>query len=184
MRHAVWIFGVLCASVLSSCVGSKDPADSPRITRTSIFAYPWTWTDERGNSVTFARWRGEPLVVSAFYTTCRATCPRTIGKLKKLDAEYRRQGHPPEFLVVTLDPANDTPDTLRRFKESEHLPESWHLLTGSVEATREFSDALDIHVMEMDVHTFHEARIVEFDARGMPERTFSGRNLDDEAPAL
>ncbi|HEY3595652.1 MAG TPA: SCO family protein, partial [Polyangiaceae bacterium] len=88
------------------------------------------------------------------------------------------------FVVVTLDPGNDTPEALRRYKESEHLPESWHLLTGTPETTHEFTDALDIHVMEMDVHRFHEARIVEFDGRGMPTRSFSGRNLDDEAPAL
>lgn len=187
MRLAVRILALLCAFALSACVALKDSVESnerPNLTRVSIFSYPWTWTDERGETVKFAQWRGEPLVVTAIYTTCRATCPRTIGKLKQLDADYRREGHVPEFLVVTLDPESDTPEALRRFKQSEHLPEAWHFLAGSVEATREFTDALDIHVMEMDVHRFHDARIVEFDARGMPTRSFSGRNLDDEAPAL
>jgi protein SCO1/2 len=187
MRLAVRLLAVLCASFLYGCValqGSAQSSDRPNLARVSIFSYRWTWTDERGESVNLGQWRGEPLVVSAIYTSCRATCPRTIGKLKKLDAEFRREGHVPQFVIVTLDPATDTPETLRQYKEAEHLPASWHLLAGSAAETQELADALDIHVMAMDAHTFHEARIVVFDAGGLPARSFSGRTLDDEAPAL
>jgi protein SCO1/2 len=181
------MFAVLCASVLSACVTLKDSVESgerPNLTQVSIFTYPWTWTDELGQSVKFARWRGEPLVVSAIYTTCRSTCPRTIGKLKKLDAALRTAGQVSQFLIVTLDPSTDTPEELRRYKETEHLPETWHLLAGSTAETQELADALDIHVMAADSHRVHDGRIVVFDARGLPTRSYSGRNLDDEAPAL
>jgi protein SCO1/2 len=183
---AARILAVPCL-LLAACASLQDStasAERPNLTRVSLFAHPWTWTDERGASVKFARWRGEPLVVSAIYTTCRAQCPRTIAKLKQLDAAFRKEGHVPQFLVVTLDPTTDTPDALRQFKESEHLPESWRFLAGTVEQTGEFADALDIHVLAADSHRFHDGRIVIFDAQGMPARSLSGRNLDDDAPAL
>src|SRR5215471_9089054 len=80
------------AAALGGCAtspGSSREIDLPRVARVSLFAHPWVWTDEQGQSVTFARWRGQPLVVSAVFTTCKATCPRTIAKLQELDAVFR-----------------------------------------------------------------------------------------------
>ena len=59
---------------------------------TSLFSHNWTWTDEKGESVTFARWAGKPLVVTAIFTRCRATCPRTMAKLLKVYDGFRAQG--------------------------------------------------------------------------------------------
>jgi protein SCO1/2 len=163
--------------------GSQQ-ADRPKLARVSLFAYPWVWTDERGERVKFSRWRGEPLVVTAMFTSCRATCPRTIGKLRKVDDELRRQGRASQFLLVTLDPSTDTPERLREFKQSENLPDSWRFLSGDASETKELADALDIHVLDMGAHLIHDGRIVVFDAQGMPSRSFSGFGLDEEAPAF
>jgi protein SCO1/2 len=152
--------------------------------RVSLFEHPWVWTDEQGERVAFSRWRGEPVLVTAIYTQCQATCPRTIGKLRKLDAALRREGRAPQFILVTLDPRDDTPERLRRFKLSEGFPESWHLLTGGVPETRGLADLLDIHVLNADSHIMHDARIIIFDAQGMPARSYSGWSLDDESTAL
>lgn len=84
---------------------------------------------------------------------------------------------------MTLAPASDTPEVLRRFKEAEGLPASWHLLAGSASETQELTGLLDIHVMNADSHIIHNSRIVIFDAQGVPARSFSGWALDDEAAA-
>lgn len=159
-------------------------ADRPRAARVSLFRHPWTWTDEQGTSVRFGRWRGQPVVVSAIYTSCKTTCTRTVQKLRELHAAFRREGRAPQFLLVTLDPENDTPARLRSFKQSERLPASWHLLAGSVTQTRKLTQLLDMHVMDADSHLMHDGNIVVFDARGMPIRSFTGWDLDGEAPPL
>ena len=146
----------------------------------SLFSHPWVWTDEQGQSVTFARWRGQPLVVSAMFTTCKATCPRTVAKLQELDGRFRRQGQPVQFLIVTLDPSNDTPEVLRAFKKSSGLPTEWRFLVGEKQQTRELIEALDIHVIDDGPHLLHDGRIVMFDGRGLPTRTFGGWGLDHE----
>jgi len=160
--------------------GSASHADEPHVARVSLFSHPWVWNDESGETVRFARWRGQPLVVASFYATCRATCVRTVKQLRKLQASPEARGA--QFLLVTLDPTNDTPEVLRQYKRAEDLPMGWHLLAGSESQTRDFADALDIHVMEMDVHRLHDGRIVWFDANGMPTRSFIGWAVDQESP--
>ena len=163
-----------------SIQGGTGHADEPHVARVSLFSHHWTWTDESGQTVQFARWRGQPLVVASFYATCRSTCVRTVRQLRKLQASP--EGRAAQFLLVTLDPTTDTLEVLREYKKTEDLPTGWHLLAGSVSQTRDFTDALDIHVMEMDVHRYHDGRIVWFDADGMPIRSFSGWAVDQETP--
>jgi protein SCO1/2 len=146
----------------------------------SLFAYPWVWTDERGERVTLSRWRGETLVVAAFFASCKSTCPRTIDKLQKIQNAFRHDGHRAQFLLVTLDPTTDTPEILRRFKETAGFSEDWHLLAGSVPETKELTDVLDIHLIDDGPHLMHDAKIVLFDPRGMATRSFGGWALDDE----
>jgi protein SCO1 len=157
---------------------------TPCCASASIFSYPWVFTDEQGERVTFARWRGEPLLVTAIYTQCQATCPRTIDKLRSLYASFVRAGKAPEFVLVTLDPRDDTPERLRRFKQAQGFPDAWHLLTGGASETSQVADLLDIHVLNADSHIMHDARIVIFDAQGMRARSYSGWSLDDESAAL
>lgn len=177
------VFTVLALGACAA-VQRQAPPDEPRPApaHVSLYSYPWTWTNEEGQSVRFERWRGEPMVVTAMFTSCRSTCPRTIGKLQELYAAFSKQGRTPQFVLVTLDPANDTPETLRQYKAAAGLPASWQLLTGSVPQTQELTDALDIHIVDMGAHLLHDGRIVVFDAQGMPERTFSGWGLDRESP--
>lgn len=146
----------------------------------SLYSHPWTWTDEHGQAVTLARWRGRPLVLTAMFTQCKATCPRTLAKLRRVQDDFQRAGRPAEFVLVTLDPDNDTPQALSRFKASSGLPESWHLLSGSRADTRALRDVLGIHVIDDGPHLLHDGRIVIFDGDGRPARAFEGYAMDDE----
>ena len=183
---------LVAATSLGGCWLFEDPArrsvrhpEAARASRGSLFEHRWVWTDEQGRSVRFDRWRGQPLVVTAIFTSCRATCPRTIQKLRGVYARLSREGRPPpDFVLVTLDPRNDTPARLRRFKQTEGFPDSWHLLSGSEPQTRALADLLGIHVMDADEHIMHDGKIVVFDAHGMPTRSYGGWGLDDEAPVL
>jgi protein SCO1/2 len=174
-----------CAPIQAPPVAASAPtraaADAGPSSRVSLFAHPWVWTDERGERVEFSRWRGKPLVVTAIYATCKSTCPRTIGKLQKLEDTFRREGRSAQFLLVTLDPITDTTENLRSYKAAAGFPEAWHLLAGDVPETRELTDLLDIHVIDDGPHLMHDAKIVVFDERGLPTRSFGGWALDDES---
>jgi protein SCO1/2 len=158
---------VLLPLLLGGCGGAgpaRAPA-APRADAPSLFAEPWVWVDEQGARVSFAAWRGNPILVTMVFTDCTSACPLTIEKLRRANEELAREGRAATFVLVTLDPTSDTPEQLRRFKDARHLPAAWHLLRGSDEQTRRLADLLQIHVVD-NAHIFHDTRIVVFDAEG------------------
>jgi protein SCO1/2 len=164
----------------SSASAVRAVADAPP-PQPSLFSYPWTWLDEKGQAVTFAHWRGQPLVVTAMFTSCQATCPRTLVKLRKVYDRFHQEGLSAQFLVVSLDPTTDTPEVLRRYKTSSSLPDDWRLLTGDVNQTRDLRDLLGIHAIDDGPHLMHDGRIVIFDGQGVATRSFGGWGLDEES---
>jgi protein SCO1 len=169
-----WFFTVLLASM---GVSRADPA--------LLFQQPWQWKDERAETVTFARWRGQPVVLTMFFRSCEARCAPTVERLKKLEQAFVRKGAHPHFLLVTLDPRNDTPSRLRAFKKSRRLPEeSWHLLSGPEVQTRALRRFLDFRAAGDDGHIEHETKIFFYDRAGALTRTLRGWTFsDDEATA-
>jgi protein SCO1/2 len=178
------VVAVVFSGACTAAPGPRGAASGAQQERVSVFAYPWIWTDERGERVALSKWRGDQVVLTAIYTQCRTKCPRTIAKLREIHEALRRAGRSAQFLLVTLDPDEDTPERLRRFKESEGFPDSWHLLAGTVPQTQEFAEMLGIHVINMDAHLLHNSRILVLDPHGVPTRTFGGLMLDDEGPVL
>jgi protein SCO1/2 len=169
-RFALWAV-VAAWSGCAAHAPSREPATgqpvstAARAETRSLFARPWVWRDESGAEVRLDSWRGTPIVVTMIFTSCTTTCPLTIEKLRRVTDRFEREGRAATFVLVTLDPSNDTPEQLRRFKASRQLPEKWHLLRGSDEQTRELADLLAVHVLD-DSHVFHDARIVIFDRDG------------------
>ncbi len=134
----------------------------------SLYAEPWLWRDETGAPVRLARWRGSFVVVTVVYTTCTGTCPLTLEKLQRIDRRLQREGKSASFVLVTLDPANDTATELSRWKRERNLPAAWTLLRGDRAATRQLADRLQIRILDMadGDHIFHDSRIVLLDPDG------------------
>jgi protein SCO1 len=68
--------------------------------------------DQDGKTVSMREFRGNPVLVSFLYTTCRDTCP--------LQAETARGalddlGHDVPDLAIAVDPPRDTPESAKRF---------------------------------------------------------------------
>jgi protein SCO1/2 len=165
-------FALLVSLVVGACAtetsgGRGDarlPAAAAAETR-SLFGANWIWRDEQGEAVRFDRWRGAPIFVSMVFTSCTTACPLTIERLRRVSETFKAEGRAATFVLVTLDPANDTTAELRRFKVSRGLPPDWHLLAGDDDQTRALADLLQVKVVE-NAHIFHDSRIVVFDRDG------------------
>jgi protein SCO1/2 len=146
---------------------------------TSLFSRPWTWTDDHGQAVTLSRWGGAPQVVTMFFRGCDLRCPLTLAKLHDVEAAFSRVGQPVQFVLVTLDPRNDTPERLADFKAARHLGETWHLLAGNNSDTQELGKLLGIHRTYDDLHIDHDVRIALIDADGRIVQMFEGWHFDE-----
>lgn len=91
-------------------------------------------TDQQGRSFALQSLRGKAVVVSFVFTTCSGTCPATTANLAQAQKVLQREGlwgEAVEFVSITLDPANDTPEVLARYARNHGAdPERWHFLTG------------------------------------------------------
>jgi len=94
--------------------------------------------DQDGKSFGRQALEGRVWVTSFVFTHCRATCPRLIAQMKKLQA---RTSDTPcaSFLSVSVDPRNDTPDVIKAYMKENELDErNWRFVTGSERAIEDF----------------------------------------------
>jgi cytochrome oxidase Cu insertion factor (SCO1/SenC/PrrC family) len=154
------------------------PPPGAAATEGGLYARPWRWTTELGEARTFEAWRGQTLVVAPFYTSCQVRCPQTLRKLTEIAEAYRRAGRAATFVLVTLDPENDTAPRLLRFKERNGLPAAWHLLSGSAADTRGLAELLETRTAYDSSHIDHQVRIAVFDRRGHLARNLHGWDFD------
>src|SRR5579859_7025720 len=79
----------------------------------------FTLTDQDGRTVRSADLRGKIIVASFVFTTCNGTCPATTHRMSALAQALKEQGlfkdDAVRLLSITLDPARDTPEALRRY---------------------------------------------------------------------
>jgi protein SCO1/2 len=134
-----------------------------------------TWTDEGGRTVAGDAWQGSPVLVAPFYRGCSLMCPRTVAKLKRVEAVFRSSGKPVEIVMITLDPGSDTPAALQAYKRQQGLSGHWHLLNGPraqvVAFCREYLGWIPMYDGD---HVSHGAGFLLLDSQGRLARTFPG----------
>ncbi len=103
------------------------------------------WRDVDGREVTLDAFKGRPVVLSFVYTSCVATCPLTTQKLKALDARLTAAGRQTPVVVISLDPAKDTPEAVAAYRAKHKLEglSHWHVLVGDEAQVRAFTMMLE-----------------------------------------
>ena len=90
--------------------------------------------DESGRRVTREELAGRPWFANFVYTNCHGSCPALSGEMAKLE---RRVGDRARLVSFSVDPARDTPDTLRAYADRFGAPRGrWMFVGGDVEAMR------------------------------------------------
>jgi protein SCO1/2 len=160
-------------------------AANSAIGRTSRFAFCWllvlasfrvdagpldiadSWLDDRENSVQLSHWKGRALVLSMEYSNCRFICSIAQRKLQEIQVEADRRKLNLEFVILSLDPKNDTPASWRQYRKARdlHMP-NWHFLTGSRTATDRAVRELGVRWWYYDEHIMHDIRIVRIGPDG------------------
>ena len=111
-----WLLLVLTALLLAGC--GKQGWQTKDITG-SMPALEFNLTDENGRLVSAKNYLGKPTLLFFGFTHCPDVCPTTLAYLaavsKQLDAETRVDL---QVLFVSVDPARDDPQTLRRFTDA------------------------------------------------------------------
>ena len=149
----------------------------------AVLRSPQAWVDETGAKHLLADWSGQPLVLAVAYSECRKTCPLvTRRKLEEIQKRLEKEHAEAQFLVVTLDPENDDPPALKRWKDRwAEGRKNWHFLRGSSNQVRHFASAIGAgNYWRMDDHIVHSFRIVYVNSTG-ETRAIDSDNEEVEA---
>lgn len=135
----------------------------------SLYHVKATLTDQDGRSFKLEQRRGQPMLVSMFYNSCKFVCPMLIDTLRSTEqslsaAERAKVG----MLLITFDPARDDVKALKavagqRGLESGH----WTLARTDAGSVRQIAAALDIQYRLLgDGEYNHTTVLVLLDAEG------------------
>ena len=161
----------LAVFVLGACV--RGPAE---------MMPPFALVDQSGTAVKSESLRGRVLVVSFVFTTCREACPLITAQLARLQARARAEKLDARvrFVSITLDPATDTPEALRRYAAAYGIDlASWHFLTGAAEDVARVIRAFDLATVAGDRIT-HGSLVVLVDRAGRIAEKRTDLELDPD----
>jgi len=80
---------------------------------------------------------GDLWVADFVFTHCRSTCPRLTAHMQGLQTRVSDIPNT-QFLSVSVDPRNDTPDVLKAYMTKNELSEAnWRFVTGEEPAIRD-----------------------------------------------
>src|SRR5258708_24328958 len=86
--------------------------------------------DQEGRRVSLASFRGRPVVLTFLDSLCKSACPLEGRMLASAIRQVGGAGHP-RLLVVSVDPAGDTPRSVGRALRKWGLPAVTVCLLGS-----------------------------------------------------
>jgi protein SCO1/2 len=150
-------------------VYSNDgPLDPASVTEDEPAMAPDGWmtnfnlTERSGQSIGSAELKGQPYVVSFFFSTCPSVCIQQNQKVQELQKEF--EGNGVRFVSISVDPVTDTPEALREYAARFGAdPQQWLFMTGDLTYIRRVG--AEVFRLAVD-EKFHTEKFVLVDREG------------------
>jgi cytochrome oxidase Cu insertion factor (SCO1/SenC/PrrC family) len=180
MRRLGWA-GAFLLFVLAVAMGysmwqasvRRDVEQLPVIRAVPEFAL----TDQNGQTVTNADFRGKIWIADFIFTRCAGPCPLMTARMLEMQKALVKT---PEvkLVSVTVDPEYDTPEVLKAYAEANFAnPERWKFLTGDKAVIEKLvTEGFMQHLSEEGGEPVHGTMFLIVDGNGMVR---SARMLED-----
>ena len=159
--------------------GGFDGAALPGARPAPGFALP----DQYGRTISLASLRGTPVILTFLYSHCGAPCVLIAQQIRgALDELSEAGGRPASAVIVSADPAGDTPAAVRRFLAEVSLSGRAYYLTGSPAQLASVWRAFGVRPASAGSATFAKYATVRLiDARGRERVIYGTEQLTPEA---
>lgn len=133
MRNALVATAMLAALSGAACSGAED-VDPACFTRTSeAIGGPLSMTMQNGAHVTEDSFKGRKSLVFFGFTHCPDVCPQTLYSVGTAMRLLPKNVKAPRTILISVDPARDTPEALATYIASNGFPTDIVGLTGTLE---------------------------------------------------
>jgi protein SCO1/2 len=104
---------------------------SPQRLPKAAIGGPFTLVDQQGKPRTEALLKGKWSAVFFGYTYCPDVCPTTLAALGQAKRQLGAKGDDFQVVLISVDPARDTPAQLKTYLDNQSFPRGAVGLTGS-----------------------------------------------------
>jgi len=129
----------------------------------SIYNLEAALVDQRGRRFELASRRGQPTLVSMFYSSCQMVCPMIFetvhATLKALPAD---EAAGMRVLMVSFDPSRDTVDVLATAAKAHGCDDRWTLARADEPTARAIAAVLGIQYRRLESGEFNDSTVIEF----------------------
>ena len=148
----------------------------------SLYDLESVWRDQRGTERTLASLRGRPQLISLVYTNCTSICPFTVAAIQLVE---QKAGDRAGYVLVSLDPARDSPARLAEYAAQRQLTSRWTLFSGAEGSVRELAALIGVKYRRMqDGEIDHSSTLTVLDAEGRVVAQFDQPDAVDRAAAV
>jgi protein SCO1/2 len=137
-----FLIGIASLHIIKECALLRQSAPEPL-----VILPDWTLINQKGELFGKANLLKKPFIACYFFTTCPTICPKIIGAMKEVHARFHKEQEELNFVSITVDPKNDSPEVLQNYMNKNGLDfKNWYSLTG-----KDF-EIYDVVVNKMKVH--------------------------------
>jgi protein SCO1/2 len=153
-------------------------AEPPPIGRPPNSLRDYKLTNELGEPVSLAEFRGQAIALTFFFTRCPIPqyCPRLSRNFEEVQRKLSAMADAPtnwHLVSVTFDPAHDTPEVLRAYATSYHYDRAhWSFLTGPSDKIAELARLCDVKFQADSGFFNHNFRTLIIDASNRLQMVF------------
>lgn len=128
----------------------------------SIFNLESKWENQKGDTVDLRIVAGKATILAMIYTHCEYSCPLITADMKELHSLIPEDEiEKVNFLIVSIDPIHDRPDTLSRFMKKEEMDDKyWTMLTGSETKIRELAAVLGFKYKKSSLMDYAHSNLI------------------------
>jgi protein SCO1/2 len=146
------------ALLLGACALATTARGTP-LPASSIFQLDVPLTDQDGRVFRLPELRGEPRLVSMFYSSCEMVCPMIFETIKLTLAKAGAQPRV-KVLMVSFDPARDSVAVLKKTAAAHGVDERWTLARGDDAATRKIAAVLGVQYRRLASGEFNHSSVI------------------------
>lgn len=177
------------AVMLASCGTSATPRSVAKTTSLAGFdgaalpaggpVYNFTLTDQFGERVSLSSYRGRVTLLTFLYPTCGATCVLIAQQIR---GALNELAHPVPVLIVSADPAADSPASVRSFLAEVSLSGRALYLSGSLAQLQPIWREFRVKPASAGATAFADyAGVLLLDRSGSERVLFESEELSPEA---
>lgn len=143
------------------CSKENELPASAKNTDESIFNISSTWKTQNEDAFTFSNLSNKITVAAMVFTSCKSACPRIVADIQRIESALS----PDElkqvsFLLISMDPENDTPKRCKEFAAEYQLNNNWALISASEDATMEIANVLDVRIKKLSGGGFDHSNTI------------------------